>query len=417
MRVLLVSLLFEPDLSANSYAVSALASGLAERGHELTVLTAMPHYGQGGIYDGYRGRVYIRERRDGIDVRRTWLYVPGRQDWIFGKVLSWAFFNAIATPMAALAGAHDVAMTLPPPPTLGLTLAAVKAARGLPYVYNVQDVFPDAVIAQGIVRDERLIRLLRRVEDAIYRHAAVVTAISEDIRDNLHAKGVPRERLEVIPNCFDTELISPGPRTNVFAAEHGLLGRTVVMYAGNLGESVGVETLTQTMRLLAERDDIVFAIAGRGTALPRLKRQCAEIGLANVRFLPFQDRSTVSMLHASSDVQLLLQRRVLAQSQTPTKLLSILSSGRPVVASVDRTSDSAAVIRRAGAGLVVDPEDPKLLAIAIEELTLSPERRAAMGASGRDYVVRHYAREVIAERYERILERAAASRGSRNGTR
>ncbi|MBI2238761.1 MAG: glycosyltransferase family 4 protein [Actinobacteria bacterium] len=410
MRVLLLSLLFEPDLSANSYAMSALATGLVERGHELTVLTAMPHYGAGRVYEGYGGRAVMVEHRPGMRVVRLGLYVPKRPDWTLGKVLSWASFNVAATPVAALLGRHDVAMTLPPPYTLGLTQLVVKVLRGIPYVYNVQDVYPDVAVQQGLVRDPRIVRALRAVEDTIYRHAALVTVISADIRDNLLAKGVPPGRVEVVPNCFETELVTPEPRENEFAARHGLSGRLVAMYAGNVGDSLGVESLCDAMRMLASRDDILFAVAGRGTALPRLRAMCEEARLPNVRFLPFQDRSTLSKLYASSDVQLMLQRRGLSQSSTPTKLLTIMSSGRPVIASVDVNSAGADVVRQATAGTVVEAEKPEMLADAIRALAANDALRAELGRAAREYVVRHYSKQAVAERYETVLRRAAGGR-------
>jgi len=403
MRILLLSLVFDPDVSANSYAMTTLAEGLVELGHEMTVLTAMPHYGEGAIYEDYRGRLFMDERREGLRILRTYLYVPRRKDWRLGKALSWLSFNVIATPLAMLLGRHDVAITLPPPFTLGLTQMLVKALRGIPYVYNVQDVYPDIAVQQGVLVNEQIIRFMRFVEDITYRHATFVTVISENLRANLLAKGVPPEKLAVIPNSFDTDLVFPEARDNEFAKEYDLSGRFVVMYAGNVGDSLGVETLFETARLLADKPDILFVVVGRGIALHKLQRMCRQVSLTNVRFLPFQHRDRVSKMYASSDLQLMLQKRGLAQSSAPTKILSIMASGRPIIASTDVESEGAVLVRKAKAGLVVEPESPAVLADAIQYLASRPDLRDQFGASARRYVVYHYSRQAIAAQYDHLL--------------
>ena len=412
MRILLLSLVFDPDVSANSYALTTLAEGLVELGHELTVLTAMPHYGEGAIYKGYRGRLFMDERREGLRILRTYLYVPNRKEWRLGKALSWLSFNVIATPLALLLSRHDVAITLPPPFTLGLTLILVKALRGIPYVYNVQDVYPDVAVQQGLLVNKRVIGFMRFVEDVIYRHAAFVTVISENLRANLLVKGVSSEKLAVIPNSFDTDLVFPETRDNEFAAEYDLSDCFVVMYAGNVGDSLGVETLLEAARMLAGRPDILFVVVGRGIALPRLQTMCRQSNLTNVRFLPFQHRDRVSKMYASSDLQLMLQKRGLAQSSAPTKILSIMASGRPIIASTDIESEGAALIRKAKAGLVVEPESPAAFADAIQYLADRPDLRDQFGASARQYVVRHYSRQAIAAEYDHLLRQIVDRRST-----
>ena len=410
MRILLVTLLYGPDVSANAYAMTSLVEGLLALGHKVTVLAGMPHYGADAIYEGFRGRLMATERRGRLCVRRLWVYVPRRRDSRIGKIASWLGFNLLVTLVVPFLRRHDVALTLPPPYTLGVTQRIVSLLRGVPYVYNVQDVYPDIGVQQGLMKEGALFWVLRRVEDWIYRGAAHITVIAESFRSNLVAKGVGPDKITVIPNSFDADLVKPEPRLNEFAKEFDLEDYSVVMYAGNVGDSLGITTLIDAARNLRVHPNVVLVVVGRGTALSKLEDLVEAAGVGNVRFLPFQRRDRLSQMYASSDVQLLVQRRGLSSGSAPTKLLSIMCAGRPVVASVDLNSETAETVRKSGSGVVVPPEDGRALAEAVIRLLEDGEAARRHGTQGREYVLGNHTREIVAERYASVLQ-AVVERG------
>jgi colanic acid biosynthesis glycosyl transferase WcaI len=403
MRILLITLSFAPDPSPNAFVLTPLVQGLVALGHQVTVLTSLPHRGSGRIYDGYRGRPWRTEISPGLCVHRMWLFVPKRADWRLGAVLRWLSFNLLVTPASLLAGRHDVVMTLSPPITLGVTAWLVSRVRGIPYVYNAQDIYPDVAIEQGLLKPGRVASALGRICRFIYDHAARVTVLTEGFRQNLLAKGAAPEKVQVIPNAVDTELFRPGLHQNPFAEQYGLDGKFVVMYAGNVGDSLGIETLFETMQRLRARDDILFVVVGRGTALARLRAMCDEERLPNIKFLPYQTQEVLPQMYASSDLQLVLQRAGLSRMSAPMKAYVIMSSGRPMLVSMDLDGEPAHLVRRADCGLFVPPESPGLLAEAIEEATRDPARLRVWGENGRQYVVEHLSKEAVVAAYDGLL--------------
>ncbi|HZA79673.1 MAG TPA: glycosyltransferase family 4 protein, partial [Acidimicrobiales bacterium] len=271
----------------------------------------------------------------------------------------------------------------------------------------------------GAITDPRVIRVASWLERWTYRHADAVTVLSDDLRDNLVAKiegtvADPLDRVRVIPNFVDTERIQPrDPEAGSYRREQGLVGKRVVMYAGNVGFSQSLDLLIGAARELADRPDVVFVINGGGSARPDLERQAA--GLDNVRFVDFQPAERLADVLAAGDVHVVPLRRGLARSSVPSKTYSILAAGRPVLASVDEGTEVARVVEKAGAGVAVPPDDPEAFTAALTALLDDPDRARAIGAAGRAFVERWASPAAVAERYETLFEELTARRpGSTN---
>lgn len=403
MKILVVSLLYAPDTGPTAHSMTPLVEHLVRLGHEVTVVAAMPHYGANRIYPGHGGALWRIERRGRLRIVRLALYVPRNPKATVRKALSWLSFNAFATPVALSTGRPDVIFTLSPPYTLGLTAAALGRMWRVPFVYNVQDIYPDVAVQQGYVRTPAVVRLLSAVERSIYRQASAVSVLGEGARRNLLAKGVGDDKLWVIPNLVDTDWLVPGDRDNAFARRFGFEDRFVVMYAGNVGASLGVETILESMRMLRDDPRILFAFAARGTALPGLQAACADEAMRNVTFLPFQTRETIPEMYASSDAQLVIQRKGFSEVSVPMKVYAIMASGRPVLAAVDEDSDTAELIHHADAGQNAGAEDPPALVASIVGLADDTARARRLGANGRRYVETHVRPEQVARRYEQCF--------------
>ncbi len=229
------------------------------------------------------------------------------------------------------------------------------------------------------------------------------------------AKGVPPGKIEVIPNFADTGLIRPLPRRNAFSAAHGLDDRFVVLFAGNIGLSQGLEHVLEAARRLAGHPEILFLIVGAGAAKPGLVDLAARLGLPNVRFLPFQPYQDIPEMYAASDAGLVPLKRGFTGESVPSKVLSILAAARPLIASVDEGSETWRLAREAGCGLCVPPEDPAALTGAVLDLAGDRKRGLRMGAAGRDVVERRYSRPAAATKYEELLIRVAMKGIPRGG--
>jgi len=223
---------------------------------------------------------------------------------------------------------------------------------------------------------------------------------------------VQAAKVRVIPNFVDTNAIRPSARENSYREQYGLIGKTVVMYAGNVGFSQSLDLVLDAARTFqTTRPDVVFVINGGGSARPDLERQAAD--LPNVRFIDMQPIERLPEVLAAGDIHVVPLRAGLAWSSVPSKLYSILAGGRPIVASVDAGTEVARTIERAGAGLAVPPDSPVEFRNALAQLLDDRDRADQMGASGRLFVERWASPAAVAESYENLFAELIEQRHSR----
>jgi colanic acid biosynthesis glycosyl transferase WcaI len=420
VRLLVLCPHFAPDTAPTGEVMSSIGTELAARGHELYIVTSLPWYRHHRVEPEWRGRVVRHERVDWGRVTRVHPFPTDKRN-IPARALGFAGFTALVEAMA-LKGwkGHrpDAVVAMSPPLTLGV--AGWLAARRwrVPFVFNIQDVFPDVAVELGAITNTAVIRAASWLERWSYRRADAVTVLSDDLRDNLVAKiegTVPdaHDRIRVIPNFVDTVGIAPAepdgtPGGGAYRREFGLEGRQVVMYAGNVGFSQSLDLVLAAAGELSDRTDAAFVINGGGSAKLDLQQRVAEAGLANVHFVDFQPKGRLPDVLAAGDIHVVPLRRGLARSSVPSKTYSILAAGRPVVASVDEGTEVARVVEKAGAGLAVPPDDPDAFTHAITALLDDPARARAMGAAGRLFVERWASPAAVAERYEALFEELRA---------
>lgn len=404
MHILFVALNFHPDRLGNAPIITDLAAGLVRRGHRVSVVCAMPHHETGAIDPAYRGLLWQRDIVQGVQVLRVWVATGER---FLLKLANYASFSAIASLAASLIPSPDVIFSPSPPITLGLVDALLARLKGAPFVFNLQDVFPDVAVQLGVLRRPSVIAGFRRIESFTYRHAAKIAVLSPGMAALLERKGVPREKLVIIPNCVDVEGIRPLESSRLrhtlgFGAEQFVVG-----FAGRIGYSQGLETLIDAAGLLAGEPRIRFLVIGSGAARDDLERQARERGLGNVTFLPTRPREELADALAAADLHLVPLRRGLASYSVPSKLLGVMAAGRPALASLEEDSDAAHLIAEAGCGQVIPPEDAPAMADAIRGYAADPERCRREGQAGRRHLVAHFHPETMIDRYEALFTQVA----------
>jgi colanic acid biosynthesis glycosyl transferase WcaI len=373
-------------------------------------MTTMPHYELNRIRDGYRGKIWSREKIDGMDIHRLYVHVPRDKSHLVARTISLALWNMFSAAAGALICRADIIFVPSPPLTNGLAGYVIGLVRGVPFIYNLQDIHPDVAIRLGIIRDRYVIKALKAIESFIYARASAISVISDGFKQNLLAKGVLDPKLRVIPNFVDTEHIRPLARRNPFSSAQWLDDRFVVLFAGNLGLSQGLERILDAAMILDDVHDIVFLMVGNGASKGPLVEQARRMRLRNVKFRPFFSYDDVPFLYASSDVCLVPLKKGLTEESVPSKVYSILAAGRPLIASVDEGSDTWRLVRDAECGLCVQPEDPQALADAVLSLYHDRERGSRLGSNGRRHVEENFSRQKIAGRYAALFEEVRSRR-------
>ncbi len=405
MRILFLTMYYKPDNAATGILMAELAEELALHGHDVRVITSMPHYSTNSIWPEYKGKWSSRERQGNIFIHRVWSYVPVHKDRLLPRFFSYLSFTLLSALAGLLMPRPDVIVTPSPSPPLtnGISAYLLGRLRGIPFITNIQDIYPDVAIRMGVMKNKGVIAGYKKLERFVYAHSQAITVISEGFRGNLTAKGVPADKISVIPNFIDAAFVSPHPRFNDFSREQGWDDKFVVLFAGNVGMSQGLDTVLESAGLLQGTPNLLFAIVGNGASKPALMAQAEKLSLHNVQFLPYQSYDQVPKLYSSADVGLIPLRRGFSSDSVPSKLFTIMGVARPVIASVDAHSETAEVIHAAKCGVCLEPEDPQALADAILQIYQNKAQAEEMGRCGRQYVEAHYTRTSVASQYQAIF--------------
>ncbi|HAY21115.1 MAG TPA: glycosyltransferase WbuB [Desulfobacterales bacterium] len=414
MNILLTTPFFPPEVGSASHLFYELAQALQNRGHTVTVLTGLPRYHVADNGLEYRQQRLVREVYHGLDVWRVWnLDIPWDAPVLRG--LDQFVFAA----SAGLAGLRlpdfDAALVYSPPLPLALAALGFCRARRRPLVVNVQDLFPQSAIDLGVLTNPMLIRIFRHLEARLFRRAELLTAHSEGNRQYILTHGGRPGRVRVLPNWIDTSAITPGERHNGWRATLGWQDRFIVSFAGIMGYSQDLETILECARLLQDRPDIGILMVGDGVEKPKLLHMAKEMALANVAFLPMQPKEKYSEVLAASDVCLATLRPEVQTPVVPSKILSIMAAGRPVLAAMPLGGDGPKLVTEAGCGLCVEPGNPPALSGAILRLYTDPELRTSMGHQGRHYAEAHLSLEACVGKVEDLLSEARLLAGGRRG--
>lgn len=379
--------------------MSAIVNNLGEMGHELHVVTAPPWYRHHAVEDGWEKKLTQTEKRSWGEITRVYPF-PTDKTNIAARAAAFAGFSAIGLGSAVTDRfSPDVVFAMSPPLSLGVAGWLAAKRRGVPFVFNIQDVFPDVAVETGTITNEKVIAAAKKMEKFVYDKADVVTVLSEEMQRNVAGKS--GSRTEIIPNFVDISTFESMAKENSYRKEFGLEGKRVVMYCGNVGFSQSIELLADAAREMADVPDLIFVINGGGSAIAEVRRRAE--GLDNFRVIPYQPVERVPEVLAAADVHVIPLRKGLAWSSVPSKLYKILAVERPVIASVDEGTEVGRVVVEAGAGHAVPPDVAAPLVESLREILGSEATMEAMGNSGRTWVEEWTTPRRAAESYERLF--------------
>ena len=418
MKVLLISLYYPPEANSTALKISDLAQHLTESGHEVSVVTGFPNYPDCVLYQGYRRSLLKREDVGGVRVLRTFLSITSERRSFGPRMKNYLSFMVSSIYGGLAAGRQDVVYASSPPLFLAVSGYAISRSFRAPLVLDVNDLWPQAPIQLGIVKNPRAIRAAQALERFAYEKSDRIFFYSHRMRQMVLDTGVPAEKTEVHPLWVDTEVFKPVPRPEAIAVreKYGMGDRLVIMYAGNIGLPQGLQTAIECARLLKERKqrDVLFVFVGGGADRERLMQLSQSYGLDNVLFIPSQPLSSMPAFMSASDALLLhLDKAPFRLGTIPGKLFAYMSCGRPVLLGLE--GEGADLVRDAGCGVVIEPQNPESMAEGIARLS-DPETRARMGEASRRTAVERYDRRKVLATLERRLEDIVTKRNP-NATR
>ncbi len=390
-------------MAPTGVVMSRIVHELANRGHELHVVTSLPWYRKHQVEQGWSGALWRVEKTNWGSITRVQPFAGKTKGNLLRRAVGFILFSYLVGLRALFAGKVwrrvDGVLAMSPPLTLGLIGWHTKLFRGGKLVFNIQDIFPDAAIETGAITNKKIISFASWLERTSYKCSDSVVLLSDDLANNVQSKLEQKfhKRVKVIPNFVDTQAITPMSRMTKYRTELRIDDALVVMYAGNVGFSQSLEMLVSAARELPQ---LIFVINGEGAARESLKKSAH--GLSNVRFGDYQDVSRLSEVLATGDIHVVPLKRGLGSVSVPSKTYSILASGRPVLAAVDLDTEVPRILAAADAGVCVEPENSAAFISALRAMTLDPKTLSEMGERGRKWVENHASPASVAQRYEAL---------------
>jgi colanic acid biosynthesis glycosyl transferase WcaI len=391
-RILVLNQYYAPAFESTAQLITQLCEELA-RDYEVSVVT--------GVVEGAGPG---RETLNGVDVTRVFSTSFERRRLSL-RAVNYVTYIGSMIRRALMAPRPDLVFCMSDPPFVSAMAWVVARRFRVPYVAIEQDVFPEIAVQLGRLRNPLVVRALDAVVRLGLGHADRVVAIGETMRERLVEKGVAPERIEVIRNWVDSTELTPMPKDNPWAREHGLADRFVVMHSGNVGYAQNLDALVRAATFLRDLDRLTFVVIGSGA------RQADIVGLRDrletdcFVFLPYQPRDTLSFSLSAADLHFVGLAKGLSGYIVPSRMNSVLSVGRPVIVGADADSEIVRVVEEAGCGITVPAGRPELLAAAIRDAYDGRNDLDGMGARGREFVLSQIDKDISIGRYRDLIER------------
>jgi colanic acid biosynthesis glycosyl transferase WcaI len=388
----------------------ALTREVANLGHSVEVVTALPNHLRGRIFDEYRGKFYVRETIQEATVHRTWVYATNDRR-VAKRLLNYGSFVATSLIGLSRADSADFLFVQSPPLFLSLPAGLFSRLRHMPIILDVADLWPKSVRMLGVMRPGFALTSAERLERWAYARAQFINAATQGIYDQLSARPGLGGKVLFLPNGVDTSLFRPREPDSALLKHLGLKGKNIVIYAGTHGLAYRLDLLARVAADLAD-SNTVFLLIGDGHGKQPLANLVKELRLTNMILVDPQPEQELQRYYSLAHACVIpLAKNELFKETRPAKIFSSMASGVPIIYSGD--GEGARLVEEAGAGIVTPPEDASALAVAITKMISHESARRAMGAAARRYVISHFDWKTIISRWlAELLNRDSSTRPS-----
>lgn len=406
MRILFVNAYFMPETIAFSHLEKDLIEGLVSLGHEIEVICPIPTRGvTKDVYEKYRiiKQEYLYDGK--VHVRRFFAPREGKNPLV--RAFRYFWCNFWEYQIGKKYKGIDAVFAVSTPPTQGLIAGKIGKKLGCPFIYSLQDIFPDSLVTTGFAKEDSLLwKIGRKIENKTYGYAKRIIVISESCKRNLMEKGVSKDKLTMIFNWVDIERVMPIPRKeNKLISEFNIdPNKFLVLYAGNFGAAQGADIVLKVAKKMLSEKDIQFIIFGGGAEYAAAVEYVNRHDLTNVLIYPLLPQERVSEVYSLGDIALITCKPGVGNSGMPSKTWSIMACNTPIIASFDTDSDLAEVIRTADAGRCVDPGNADALYQGVSAEYMKWKEDNVKCCSTRDYVKRNASKDVCVTNYINILK-------------
>ena len=322
----------------------------------------------------------------------------------FERFLNYTSFLILAPLTLIFHPKSDLVVVQSSPPILPFVISVICRLRRFKYVYVCQDFFPGTATQSGELKESLLTKFFEWLHQIALKHAECVVVIGRDMKELLVGKRSDSKKIEVIQNWADLSEIKALPKSNPYSRLHGLDNYFIVMHSGNFGLVQDFDYLLKLAQALETEPIIRFVFVGGGASKRKITERAQVLKLKNTLFLPFAPREKISEVLASADIHLVSLKKGLAGYSVPSKVYSLLASGRPLIGLLERHSESARTIEDANCGVVFESLEASEVAAYIRELVMKPGQLSDWGRNARAYAEKVNFQGSAFEKYRKIFK-------------
>ncbi len=405
MKILQLAGYFFPEKAASIYLEENRYEAFSNAGFKTIVYAARPQRGlTEEEYQEYKNKKLEMMYNGGVEVHRFAMYREGENAVL--RAFRYFLISVVQLWKGICAKDIDLIYVASTPPTQGALAALVKKFKKVPFVYNLQDVFPDSLAGTGLAKKGGFLwKIGRTIENFTYRNADKIIVISQDFKKNIMAKGVPENKIVVVYNWVDQNAVKDIPRSEnkLFSMYNLDPAKFYVTYNGNIGLTQNMDMLLEVAKSLEANEDILFILVGNGAYLEDVKQIIAERNVQNVTLLPFQPYEDISYVFSLGDVSLVISKPGVGANSVPSKTWSIMSASRPVLANFD-DNELKTIIEKNNCGIFTKAGDKVAFTDAILKLYKNRKLCEEMGKNGRKFVMDNLTREAGTKKYVDVIK-------------
>ncbi len=406
MKILLLTAYYFPEQAASSYLANNIREAICDKGHTIDLYTPIPTRGVSKeVREEYKKKrvEFLYNRK--LIVNRFSMFNEGKNALIrafrYTACMIMHFYYGVK------AKDIDLIYLASTPPIQGILGGVLKKIKKVPFVYNLQDIFPDSLAGTGLAKKGGMLwKIGRVIENFTYRNADKIIVISEDFKKNIMAKGVPEGKIEVVYNWVDENAVKDVKREDNKLFDKYNLDRSkfYITYSGNIGLTQNMDMLLSIAKELeTEEPNIQFVLIGEGAYKKNVEEIIKKDNIQNVKLLPFQPYEDISHVFSLGNVGLVISKPGVGANSVPSKTWSILSASRPVIANFDE-NELKSIVADNNCGIFTKAGDRKAFKDSILKLYNSPETCETMGRNGRKFIMENLTREIGTSKYVKVIE-------------
>lgn len=404
MKILMLKDYFYPENCAGITLTEDLIETFAKNGNEVYLYTPTPCRGiSKEIRQKYKGKKIENSYNGMVNIYRYSLFTEKKS--IFLRTIRYILQNIIQIYHGIRCKA-DIVFLGSTPPTMGFVGAILKKIKKVPFIYNIQDIFPDSLVTAGLAKEDSIIwKIGNLISNYAYAHADHLIVISNDMKENLIAKGIDPLKITVIPNWVNTDKIKRVNKqdNHLYTVLNLNLDKFNIVYAGNIGEAQNINILLEAALALKKREMIQFLIFGAGSQFKKIEEEIDSKDLFNVKIYPLRPQNEISEVYSLGDISVISCKKGAGSSAVPSKTWSILATGTPILASYDINSELAVLINENQIGIAVQADETELFIDAILEFYNHRDELDDKAIKIQEFVKQSYSNRICTNRYLKIL--------------